>query len=88
MNGFARGLEDKSQTDIIFLDFAKAIDKASHQVLLIKAYCYGIRGQTFKWIECFPNIRSQQVVIDGHFGIDAKITSGVPQGSVLGPLLF
>ena len=53
-----------------------------------KDYYYGIRGHTFKWIECFLNNRSQQVVIDGYFSIDAKITSGVPQGSVLGPLLL
>ena len=88
MNDFARGLEDKSQTDIIFLDFAKAFDKVSHQGLLRKAYYYGIRGHTFKWIEGFLDNRSQQVVIDGHFSIDAKITIGVPQGSVLSPLLI
>ena len=88
LNDFARGLEDKSQTDIIFLDFAKAFDKVSHQGLLKKVYYYGIRGHTLKWIESFLDNRSQQVVIDGHFCIDAKITSGVPQGSVLGPLLF
>ena len=88
LNDFARGLEDKSQTDIIFLDFAKAVDKASHQGLLRKAHYNGIRGHTCKWIESFLDNRSQQVVIDGHFSIDAKITSGVPQGSVLGPLLF
>ena len=88
LNDFSRGLEDKSQTDVIFLDFAKAFDKVSHQGLLEKAYYYGIRGHTFKWIKSFLDNRSQQVVIDGHFSIDAKITSGVPQGSVLGPLLF
>ena len=88
MNDFARGLEDKNQTDIIFLDFTKAIDKVSHQGLLRKAYYYGIRGHTFKWIERFLDNRSKQVVIDGYFSFDAKITSGVPQGSVLGPLLF
>ena len=88
LNDFARGLEDKSQTDIIFLDFAKVFDKVSHQGLLEKAYYNGIRGHTFKWIESFPKNHSQHVVIDGHFSIDAKITSGVPQGSVLGPLLF
>ena len=88
LNDFSRGLEDKSQTDVIFLDFAKAFDKVSHQGLLEKAYYYGIRGHTFKWIKSFPDNHSQQVVIDGHFSIDAKITSGVPQGSVLGPLLF
>ena len=88
LTDFARGLEDKVQTDVIFLDFANAFDKVSHQGLSKRAYYYGIRGHTFKWIESFLDNRSQQVVIDGHFSIDAKITSGVPQDSVLGPLLF
>ena len=88
LNNFSRGLEDKSQTDIIFLDLAKALDKVSHQELLKKAYYYGIRGHTFKWIESFLDNCSQQVVIDGHYSIDSKITSGVPQGGVLGSLLF
>ena len=88
LHDFARGLEDKSQTDKVFLDFAKAFDKVSHQGLLRKAYYCGIRGHTFKWMESFLSNRSQQVVIDGHFNIDAKMTSGVPQASVLGPLFF
>ena len=60
----------------------------SHQGLLKKAYYYDIRGHTFKWIECFLSNRSQQVVIDDHFSIDAKITPSVPLGRVLGPLLL
>ena len=51
LNDFARGLEDKSQTDVIFLDSAKAFDKVSHQGLLKKPYYYGIHGHTFKWIK-------------------------------------
>ena len=53
-----------------------------------KAYFDGIRGRAFEWIEGFIDNRSQQLVIDGHISIDAKIASGVPQGGVLGPLLF
>ena len=52
------------------------------------AYYNGIRGHTFKWIESFLINHSLQVVIDGHFSVDAKITFGVPHGCVLGPLLF
>ena len=51
-------------------------------------YYYGIRGHTFEWIESFLNSRLLQVVIDGHFSIDAKITSGVPQDSALGTLIL
>ena len=60
LNDFARGLEDKTQTDIIFLGFAKAFDKVSHQGLLQKAYYYGNRGHTFKWIESFHSNRSSR----------------------------
>ena len=88
LNDFARGVFDKSQADIIFLDFSMAFVKASHHGLLKKVYYYDIGGHTFKWIENFLTNRSQQVVIDGHTSIDAKITSDVRQGSVHGPLFF
>ena len=70
------------------MDFAEAFDKVSHQGLLKIAYYYGIPGHTYKWIESFLNNRPHQVVIDGQFSIDAIVTPGVTQGSVLGPLLF
>ena len=82
LNDFAGGLEDKCQTDIIFMDLAKAFYKVSYEGLLKKPII-----MAFVDILSFLN-RSQQVVIDGHFSNDAKITSGVPQGSVFGPLLF
>ena len=88
LNDFSGGLEDKSQTDVIFLDFAKAFDKVSHQGLLKKPITIVFVGIPLNGSKKILDNRSQQVVIDGHFSIDAKITSGVPQGSVLGPLLF
>ena len=88
MNNFARGLDDKSVADIIFLDFVKALDKVSHHRLLRKLITYGICEYSLNWIESFLNDPSQQVVIDDHISIGAKITSGVSQGSVLGILLF
>ena len=80
-------LEGKD-TDCIYLDYAKAFDKVDHALLLKKMTKYGIHPRMIKWIESFLTDRSQQVVVDGHLSLAAIIISGVPQGTVLGPILF
>ena len=72
----------------VFLDFMKAFDAVGHKILSSKLDFYGIRGVSHEWLKSYLSERNQMIVIDGITSSSSSISHGVPQGSVLGPLLF
>ena len=80
--------ENKELACCVFLDFAKAFDTVNHKILLKKLEYYGIRGTVLKWFDSYLCNRPQCVNINGTLSDFLNILCGVPQGSVLGPILF
>ena len=82
------GLRNDLDTDSIYLDYSKAFDKVDHNLLLSKLQKYKFHPMLIKWLKSFLTDRSQEVVVGGCHSLSAAIVSGVPQGTVLGPVLF
>ena len=81
-------MDTHKQVDLILLDFCKAFDKVPHQRLLAKLKYYGIQGNLLSWITEWLTKRQQRVVLDNKASDYLPVKSGIPQGTILGPLMF
>ena len=88
LNDFLKVNNQGQQTDIIILDFSKAFDTVPHVELLYKLQSYGITGPIHQWLSAFLTRRYMRVVVEGEHTESVYVESGVPQGTILGPLLF
>ena len=81
-------IDQGKQVDVLILDFSKAFDTVPHRRLLGKLEHYGVRDNLLRWCESFLVGRFQSVLVDGVKSAEESVLSGVPQGTVLGPLML
>ena len=88
VNNITNSLDSGNVIIGVFIDLKKAFDTVDHNILLKKVYSYGIRGAAYSWLASYLSHRKQYVLYDGNKSDIHTVTCGVPQGSILGPLLF
>ena len=88
LDNILMSFKDNGQTDVMFLDFRKAFDSVPHNELLTKLWCFSITGILCEWFRAYLSSRSQCIHLNNIISDSLPVVSSVPQGSILGPILF